>query len=126
METAAERPAAPDSPAEASSGPSVKSSTENVQPTPAAPAFTEPIAINRVEPTYPAKALKKGERGTVVLKVLVSEQGSIVRVLVEEGIPGSELEAAAISAVLRWRYQPATENGKPVKAWAKARFVFEK
>lgn len=62
----------------------------------------------------------------MVLKVLVSERGSIVRVLVEEGIPGSELEAAAISAVLRWKYQPATESGKPVKAWAKARFVFEK
>jgi protein TonB len=112
-------------PSVASSTPAPELTSANPPATAAPPAFTEPIAISRVEPSYPAKALKKGERGTVLLKVLVSEQGSIVRVLVEQGIPGSELEAAAISAVLRWKYQPATENGEPVKAWAKARFVFE-
>jgi protein TonB len=109
----------------ASSSPAPEPTSASPPPTAATPTFAEPIAIRRTEPTYPAKALKKGERGTVLLKVLVNEQGSIVRVLVEEGIPGSELEAAAINAVLRWKYQPATENGKPVKAWAKARFVFE-
>jgi TonB family protein len=54
----------------------------------------------------------------------VDQQGKIARVLVDEGIPGSELEGAAISAVLRWRFRPATEDGVPVKAWTTVRFVF--
>lgn len=92
---------------------------------PAEPVITQPELIERVEPTFPPKARKRGETGTVVLNVLVSETGRIIRVVVEEGVPGSEMESAAVSAVLRWRFRPATEDGKPVRAWSKARFVFE-
>jgi protein TonB len=84
----------------------------------------EPIVLSRVEPEVPPKALKQRKRATVVLKVLVNERGGIARVLVERGIPGSELEAAAISAVLRWKFQPATRNGEPIRAWTKATFRF--
>ena len=61
-----------------------------------------------------------------MLKILVNEQGRIARVLVERGIPGSVLESAAINAVLRWQFQPATKNGQPVRAWTKASFDFGK
>jgi protein TonB len=61
----------------------------------------------------------------VVLNVLVNESGRVVRVVVDEGIPGSPLEAAAIDAVLRWEYRPGTENGSPVRAWVTETFVFE-
>lgn len=94
-------------------------------PRPVEPVLTPPELIERIEATYPPKARKRGETGTVVLNVLVSETGRIIRVVVEEGVPGSELESAAVSAVLRWRYRPATEDGHPVRAWATARFVFE-
>ena len=92
---------------------------------PAVPELTEPVVIERVEAAYPAKAKKRGERGTIVLNVLVNEQGRIVRVVVEQGLNGSELEAAAVSAVLRWKFEPARENGAPIRAWAKARFTFD-
>jgi len=61
----------------------------------------------------------------IVLRVLVSKTGRVSRVLIEEGIPGSSLEASAIDAALRSTYRPATENGEPVSAWAVERFVFE-
>jgi protein TonB len=94
---------------------------------PAAPVadLAEPVVVQRVEPTLPPRA-NKGKGGTVVLKVLVNEQGRISRVLVERGIPGSDLEAAAISAVLRWKFRPATRNGEPIRSWTKATFVFGK
>jgi TonB family protein len=81
-----------------------------------------PVVLSRVEPELSKKALKKG--GTVVLKVLVNEDGGISRVLVERGIPGSDAEAAAISAVLRWSFQPATRQGEPIRAWTKVTFDF--
>jgi protein TonB len=89
------------------------------------PAYQAPVAIQRVQPAYPPRAVKNGERGTIVLKVLVNEAGKVVRVVVEEGMPGSDLEAAAIDAVLRWEYRPAMQNGHTIRAWSTERFDFE-
>ena len=58
------------------------------------------------------------------LRVLVGNQGRVLRVVVEEGIPGSELEARAIDAVLRSSFRPATDDGQPVEAWTTATYEF--
>jgi len=111
--------------------PSRTAPVEKVDPEPAAavivaePVVVAPEVLQRVEPQYSAKAVKGLDNPVVALRVLVDQQGKIARVLVDEGIPGSELEGAAISAVLRWRFRPATEDGVPVKAWTTVRFVFE-
>ena len=34
------------------------------------------------------------------------------------------LDKAAIAAIIRWRYQPATENGKPIEKRIKQPIVF--
>ncbi|HKQ61738.1 MAG TPA: TonB family protein [Candidatus Polarisedimenticolaceae bacterium] len=102
--------------------PPAETTAPSAPETHAAAAPTPPRVIERVVPTISHKAQKDG--GTIVLKVLVNERGKIARVLVDKGIPGSEQEAAAISAVLRWNYEPATENGLPVKAWTTETFVF--
>lgn len=94
-------------------------------PTPAQPEpVVPPTVVRRAEPTYSPKAAKGIADPRVVLKVLVDTQGRIVRVLVDKGIPGSELEAAAVSAVLRWQYAPGTRGGQPVEAWTTAEFKF--
>ncbi|MCZ6815879.1 MAG: TonB family protein [Planctomycetota bacterium] len=87
--------------------------------------FRPPVVVSRVEPVYSRKAQKKNEKGTIVINVLVSVTGNIASVVIDKGIPGSEIEAAAMNAVLRWKFEPATEGGKPVKAWTKAQFVFD-
>jgi protein TonB len=96
-----------------------------IKPAPAAPALRvePPEVVSRIEPVLNKKSRK--QQGTVVLNVLVNESGRVVRVVVDEGIPGSPLEAAAIDAVLRWEYRPGTENGSPVRAWVTETFVFE-
>jgi protein TonB len=99
---------------------------ETSNPAAAEPGKVPPEVLQRVEPTYPAKALKGVDDPVVVLRIRVDEQGKISRVLVDKGIPGSILESAAISAVLRWTFRPATENGTPVESWTTARFDFGK
>jgi len=84
-----------------------------------------PQLLSRQEPIYPTRARKRGEGGIVELRILVNEHGRVVRVVVEEGIPGSELEARAIDAALRSTYVPATRAGESVRAWVTERFVFE-
>jgi protein TonB len=90
----------------------------------AEPVFEPPVVMNRIDPVYPKKALKRASGGTIILKLLISESGRIVRVTVDQGVPAPELEAAAVNAVLRWRYRPAMEDGVPVKAWTTAEFSF--
>jgi TonB family protein len=107
--------------------PEVERAEPEPTPTPVAaePVVVAPEVLQRVEPSYSAKAVKGLDNPVIALRVLVDQQGKIARVLVDEGIPGSELEGAAISAVLRWRFRPATEDGVPVKAWTTVRFVFQ-
>jgi protein TonB len=95
-----------------------------VEQPPAEPLFEPPVVLERVDPVYPRKALKNAAGRTIILKLLISESGRIIRVTVDQGVPVPELEAAAVNAVLRWRYRPASEDGVAVKAWTTAEFSF--
>ena len=95
------------------------------EPEPEKPApLVEPVLLERVEPAPSPKEIKRNRGATVVLRLLVNEQGNVIRVVVDQGIPGSELEAAAVNAVLRWKYRPASRGGVPEQAWTEARFTF--
>ncbi len=74
-----------------------------------------PVPTATVQPTYPEKARKAGVQGMVVLKVKVSDIGSVESVQVEEGVTEHpELEEAAVAAVKQWRFEPAQKDGRPV------------
>jgi TonB family protein len=75
-------------------------------------------------PIYPTRALKQRVRGVVVLKVLVSETGSPLKVDLEKGVR-ADIDAAAVSAALQWRFEPARKDGRAVRTFATVRFSFE-
>jgi TonB family protein len=66
--------------------------------------------VHRVSPTYAAEAKSAGVEGTVVLKVTVSNTGSVTGVSLVEGNPS--LAAPATKAVKQWRYKPYVRDGK--------------
>ena len=63
-----------------------------------------------MEPAYPPEVRSQGVEGTVVLKTMVNESGTVERVRLVEGNPG--LAEPAISAVKQWRYKPYVRDGK--------------
>jgi TonB family protein len=67
------------------------------------------------KPVYPASALANQEGGSVAFSVEVDDSGRVssVRILMSSGY--DDLDAAAIAAVLGWKFVPATEEGHPVK-----------
>ncbi|KFN43769.1 energy transducer TonB [Arenimonas metalli] len=70
-------------------------------------------------PRYPRQALRNGDTGTVVLRVLVDEQGWPKEVAVETSSGHRELDRAAREQVLsKWRFHPATRQGRPIAAYA--------
>ena len=83
-----------------------------------------PRPIFAPSPIYPPEDLKARIRGLVVLRVLVSEEGVPVDVVLVTGARG-HLTEAAVDAVRRWRFEPALEKGRPVAAWTTVEFPFE-
>jgi TonB family protein len=66
--------------------------------------------LHRVQPVYPPEVRSQGVEGTVVLKTMVNERGTVEGVRLVEGNPA--LAEPAISAVKQWRYQPYVRDGK--------------
>ncbi len=68
--------------------------------------------VHRVQPAYPASPELAGVDGYVVIQVLVSEQGDVLKADALEGHP--LLREAAVAAVRQWRYSPTLLNGEAV------------
>ena len=74
--------------------------------------------LNAPAPGYPRDALLAGAQGTVTLRVLVDVDGSPLEVSIEHSSGNRSLDNAARSQVLRrWKFQPATDGGRPVQAY---------
>jgi TonB family protein len=71
------------------------------------------LLIHKVEPTYPSQALHDRVQGSVILRALISKEGTIEDLQVISGDP--LLTGAAIDAVKQWRYRPYILNGDPVE-----------
>jgi len=69
-------------------------------------------------PPYPQGPRNRGQDGWVVLSFSVSPEGNVVDPIVEDSSGVVEFERAAIKSALKYRYSPATWNGKPVEQCA--------
>lgn len=91
--------------------------TESIAP-PAPLAGVQLRYLHAPAPAYPRDALRVGAQGTVTLRVLVGVDGSPLEVSVERSSGNRSLDTAARTQVLRqWKFQPATDNGRPVQAY---------
>ena len=72
----------------------------------------EPKKIVDVPPVYPPLAIAARKEGVVIMEAMIDERGHVVRVRVLRSEP--LLDAAAVSAVERWRYTPTLLNNQPV------------
>ena len=72
-----------------------------------------PVALQEVDPGYPAELIRHNIAGTVTLYAVIHRDGSVgeVRILVSAD---DRLDEYARNALLRWRFAPATKNGSAV------------
>jgi protein TonB len=73
------------------------------------------IPLQRIPPQYPRDAARNGITGWVQLEVLVNPDGSVRNARVVDAKPRGLFEAAAVQAVLRWKFKPKMVNGLPVE-----------
>lgn len=88
-----------------------------------APSF-DATYLRNPPPRYPLLARRKGEQGTVMLRVLVRRNGEPGSVSLEQTSGSERLDAAALDTVRRWRFVPARQNGQPVDAPVLVPIVF--
>jgi TonB family protein len=140
MEPLDSQPPLPELPAEPEPAPAVESEPTVEEPAPAAPApppkaatgdlvplhqvDQQPTPLDQPRPKYPVSARRLGKQGTVVLNVLVDENGDVIEVELIRGV-GEELDGAAIRAVKGWTYKPARKDGVGVKVWKPEKVVFK-
>jgi protein TonB len=75
--------------------------------------ITPPRQTRAPKPTYPEKGRKTGHEGVVTLGVVVGSDGEPRDISVLSTL-GPDFDKAAIDAVKRWKFSPATKDGKPV------------
>jgi len=88
------------------------------------PRFDAAYLHNPV-PVYPLASRRLHERGTVLMRVLVSAQGVAEEVLIQRTSGSPRLDGAAVEAVRRWRFVPARSGSQDVEAWVLVPMEFE-
>lgn len=73
------------------------------------------LPLQRIPPQYPRDAARAGITGWVQLEVTVNADGSVRGAKVIDAKPRGMFEAAAVQAVMRWKFKPKIEDGKPVE-----------
>ena len=72
-----------------------------------------PVKRHAPPPRYPEIARAARIQGTVQLEAVIDATGAVTELRLVKGLPLG-LDQAALDAVRRWRFEPATYNGKPV------------
>lgn len=93
---------------------------------PAPPEPPLPITSHAVTAAdYPVESISLREVGTTQVQFLVHVDGAVRDTIIARSSGSPRLDQAAIQTVSRWRYKPATQNGRPVPAWLDANVVFQ-
>ncbi len=82
-----------------------------------------PMLESRVEPEYPEPMRRARIEGVVILEAVITAGGGVDEVRVLKSAGGT-LDRAAEDAVRRWRYRPATLNGRAVSVYLTVTVTF--
>jgi len=84
---------------------------------------TAPKGIYTPNPEYTDRARKKKVRGTVVLSMIVTPEGTVRDPKITKSLD-KDLDQQALAAVSKWRLEPGTKNGSPVPVRITAEVTF--
>jgi TonB family protein len=92
------------------------------EPTPVTGAELNRKMIEKPKPSYPEKARRAGITGTVRVRLVIDEEGRVIRAEALEG--PQELREAAVKAAMKARFTPTTMAGKPLKITGEISYDF--
>ena len=78
--------------------------------------------LTKAVPQYPPAAKKAKIQGTVVLRVVIGDDGNVKNIQVVSG--PNELQQSSIDAVRQWTYKPYLLNGDPVEVKTTVNIIY--
>ncbi len=102
----------------------------NAEPTRVAqkvlPTSAKPFQGGLSAPAYPSDSKKLGEEGAVGLALYLNEAGRVQEARVETSSGFPRLDDAAVKHATRsWKFEPCTDDKKPIACWHKIKFRFQ-
>lgn len=88
-------------------------------------AKTTPLYDKNPKPAYPTFARKRYWQGTVILAILVLENGTVGKVVIHKSSGHEMLDNSALQTVKTWRFVPAMKNGAPVPMEVQVPILFK-
>lgn len=76
-------------------------------------------------PRYPRLSRRKGQQGTSIFRVRVSDKGVVSEVRLFESSGYQLLDKAAMSAIKKWEFEPANLSGMAMAAWIQVPVKFQ-
>jgi periplasmic protein TonB len=90
-------------------------------PAPPAPKVELPRSdadhLNNPVPPYPPVSKRLGEEGTAVVRIFVGADGLPQKAELRTSSGFERLDAAAVAAVMKWRFKPGTRAGVTESMW---------
>ena len=83
-----------------------------------------PVPIHPIRSKYPTFDKQVGNEGKVTVRCYINKDGYVEDLHVIKGVPNSGLDKAAIDAVKKTRFKPATKDGKPIGVWMTVPITF--
>ncbi len=85
---------------------------------------TAPRLVEQSAPEYPTAARTQHLEGTVLVELVVSEDGTVVAADVVKSV-SKELDKAALASASTWKFEPATQDGKAIKQVVRVPITFD-
>ena len=79
-------------------------------------AVLKPEILVKTQPRYTELARRAKVQGSVGLRAIIDERGYVTDLQIFKSLPMG-LDQAAIDAVSKWRFKPATLHGRPVRVY---------
>ncbi len=81
--------------------------------------------VSKTPPTYPSSLLSKGIGGRVLVNCTVDDTGRVTGTSIKQSSGHPDLDKAAVNAVNKWKFKPATKAGRKLKTSCIVPFNFE-
>jgi len=84
-----------------------------------------PLYRQNPVPDYPLLCRKRGYQGTVIIDVLVSQEGKVSDLRLATSSGYTILDQAALRSVKTWLFHPGTRGEEKVDMWVKVPVRFQ-
>lgn len=96
---------------------------------PAAPKIVLPSSdadyLSNPKPPYPPMSKRLSEQGKVIVRVLISADGTPLKAELRQTSGYERLDQSALATVMKWRYVPGKRDGVPEAMWFNVPISFQ-